>query len=273
MMAEQSNKPSLKKVNFKWQRDLATLIGIASFAVSLSASAQDATTAEANKAANPAVQAPLDYTVYTTYTLSSDHTTVYWEVVGFFKKTSGVYGKGSFGPLGKVGSLVEGSPIEDLKKKTVTRYIYVLDIAAGNEQNGVNLNVYKKTDYIKGSEDKVSVTLVNVIALPLVGGTSATVSMAANGEFVFVGTDQGPLIAEVTKKTLAVAQINYQPSPYFVTGITANLYGYVTVGFNIPEGGANNSLVIAPDGTLLLSSGGTVFMSNPIEATNPYSLQ
>jgi hypothetical protein len=268
-MAKQSQQPFAKE----WRRGLAIFIGLASSIVSFRASAQDAAITTGNQVVTSAVRAPLDYYVFTTYTLTSNNSMVNWVVEGYLKKTSGAYGAGRLGPFGKVGSLVEGFPMEDIDKKTVTRYIYILDIAAGSQQNGVNLNVYIKTDKVTSSDDKVSVTFDTTIMLPLVGGSSATPFMAANADFIFVGTDQGPLIAEVEKKTLAVAQINYQPSPYFITGITANAYGYVTVAFNAPGGDSANSLVIAPDASLLDGDGGALFMSNPIEASNPYSVQ
>jgi hypothetical protein len=91
---------------------------------------------------------------------------------------------------------------------TVTRTIYVLDIATGSNLNGVTLYVYKKTDTITSSFDTTSVTLSKTISLPsLVGGSSALASMAANNKFLFIGTNQSPSAVEIQKGTFTITQI------------------------------------------------------------------
>ena len=122
--------------------------------------------------------------------------------------------------------MVEGTPHEDLNTRTVTRKIYVLDIGAGSQGTGVQLSVYIKKDLMSASDDKVSVTLEQVITLPLLGGSTASAYMAANDLSLYVGTSQGPDVARIEKRSLAVSQVPYGLSPATVSGITANSYGY-----------------------------------------------
>ena len=145
-----------------------------------------------NSPAPAASGSPIDATLFTTYTIDSAHTNVSWLVCGSTQNTSGCYASGNLGPFGKVGALMEGNPKTDLSTNTVTRAIYVLDIASGSNLNEVELSVYTKTDTITPDFDTVSVTLSKTVSLPLVGGTSAGASMAANNKFLFIGTNRSP---------------------------------------------------------------------------------
>src|SRR6266446_5236337 len=139
----------------------------------------------------PAVPAatPPDATLYTTYNIDTAHTSVGLVVCGSLPGSEGCYGGASLGPFGKVGALLEGDPKVDLSMNTVTRPIYVVDIASGTNQNQVVLYVYTKVDTITTDFDTVTVTLSQTISLPLAGGTSAQASMAANNQFLFIGTN------------------------------------------------------------------------------------
>ena len=126
---------------------------------------------------------------------------------------------------------MEGEPTTNRIANTVTRAIYVLDSASGPNQNEVVLYVYTKVDTITTDSDTVTVTLSQTISLPLVGGTSAmTPQMAANKQFLFIGTDQSPQAVVLDKRTFSVTQLGGSSSSN-VFGIFANQYGYVTLSF------------------------------------------
>ncbi len=232
-----------------------------------------ATAQEAPLSTTQAVRAPLDATVFTTYSQSTDKTTIYWDVSGHTKLTYGSYGGGSLGPFGKIGGLIEGTPHEDLNTKTVTREIYVLDLAAGSQGTGVALSVYVKKDRMSASYDKVTAELAQVITLPLIGGSAASAFMAGNERFLYVGTNQGPDVVRIAKRNLAVVQVPYGVSPQVVTGITANSYGYVSLIYTYSFGILSETLVIGPDGTWVSANGGATFTLNPIQQTFPAWVQ
>ena len=127
--------------------------------------------------------------------------------------------------------MMEGEPKTDLIANTVTRAIYVVDIADGPNRNEVVLYVYTKVDTITTDSDTVTVTLSQTISLPLVGGGSAQTSMAANKQFLFIGTDRSPYAVEIDKRTFSVTQLGGFSPPINVSAITANQYGYVTLSF------------------------------------------
>jgi hypothetical protein len=174
----------------------------------------------------PAVPAatPPDATLYTTYSIDTAHTSVSWIVCGSLPGSGGCYGSGSIGPFGKVGALLEGEPKVDLSANTVTRAIYVVDIASGTNQNEVVLDVYTKVDTITTDFDTVTVTLSQTISLPLAGGTSAqtVTSMAANKQFLFVGTNRTPNAVEINKRTFSIVQLGGFSPPINVFAITAD---------------------------------------------------
>lgn len=235
---------------------LVTLLISASAAISVTSFAQI-----------PAADAKApDADFYTNYSLSSDQTLVMWSVCEQTKKASGCHGSGSLGPFGKVATLMEGLPREDVTKKIVVRDIYVVDVAAGTNQTGVVLYVYTKTDHVTLLLDQVKITLSDQVDLPLVGGPSASAAMAANAAFLVVGTNQGPVMAKVDKKTLTVTPIQDFVAPAYVSAVTADWYGYITVTFG-PDAGGN--YVLAPDGTPVQDGGGESFMLNPIEGVIP----
>jgi hypothetical protein len=215
---------------------------------------------------------PPDETLFTTYNINADRTSVNWVVCGSTQQSSGCYAAGSLGPFGKVGALLEGNQSSNLTTKTVTRAIYVVDIEAGSSLNGVTLYVYKKKDTVTSSFDTVSVTLSKTLSLPLIGGSSALASMAANNKFLFIGTNQSPSGLEVQKVTFAITQIGGFSPPINVTAITADKYGYVALTFGSFSGGENGFVVIGPDGFGREDGGGASFMLNTVQAVLPSTL-
>jgi hypothetical protein len=220
----------------------------------------------------PVPAAPIDATLYTTYSIDTAHTNVTWVVCGSLPGSSGCYGAGSIGPFGKVGALLEGNPKTDLVANTVTRAIYVVDIASGTNQNEVVLDVYTKVDTITPDFDTVTVTLSQTISLPLVGGTSAQTSMAANKQFLFIGTTRSPQGVEINKRTFSVTQVGGFSPPINVSAITADQYGYVTMSFGSFNGGSNGFYVFGPDGSVQEDGGGSEFMLNTVQAVLPSTL-
>lgn len=225
-----------------------------------------------NSPAPAASGSPIDATLFTTYTIDSAHTNVSWLVCGSTQNTSGCYASGNLGPFGKVGALMEGNPKTDLSTNTVTRAIYVLDIASGSNLNEVELSVYTKTDTITPDFDTVSVTLSKTVSLPLVGGTSAGASMAANNKFLFIGTNRSPEGVELNKRTLSISQFGGFSPPINVSAITADQYGYVTATFGSFTGGESGFIVFGPDGSLQEDGGGADFMLNTVQAVLPSTL-
>jgi hypothetical protein len=159
----------------------------------------------------------------------------------------------------------------DLQTNTVTRYIYALDIATGTNSNGVDLYVYKKTDTITATFDTVSVTLFKTLTLPLVGGSSASASMAANPKFLFIGTNRSDFSVRIQKSNFAIVRSGSFLPPIPVTAITADPYGYVTVAFGDFSGfDVNNGTVVyGSDGSVQQSGSGASFMLSTDQAVLP----
>jgi len=147
-----------------------------------------------------------------------------------------------------------------LTTNTVTRKIYVVDVASGSSGTGVTLYVYKKTDTITASFDTISVKLVNTVTLSLIGGTSAVCSMAANSGFLFIGTDQSPQAVRVQKSNLSTTLVGGFSPPINVTSITSDKYGYVTVTFGGFTGGEDGFYTFGPNGQSEGDGGGAWFM-------------
>ena len=216
---------------------------------------------------------PPDATLYTNYFLDSTHTSIGWFVCGTTQETGGCYASGSLGPFGRIGALLEGNPSTNRTTNTVTRAIYVLDIAGGSTLNGVLLYVYTKTDIITPSSDAVSVTLSKTISLPLLGGGSALASMASNNKFLFIGTNHSQPVVELDKSTFKISQFGGFSSPIHVSAITTNKYGYVTVTFgSFDPSKVSGNIEFRPDGTAVGVGGGAWFMLNTSQAVLPSTL-
>lgn len=218
----------------------------------------------------PAHATPPDATLFTTYSMFNN--SINWVVCGSTQQSSGCYSAGNLGPFGKIGAIIEGIPKAKGKTSTVTRYIYVIDVAAGNNHNQVLLYVYKKTDVVSSSFDTVTVTLSDTVTLPLVGGTSALASMAANKGFLFAGTNLSTSAVRIQKSNLSMTTIPGFSPPIPVTAVTADGYGYVTVTFGSFSGGSTGFAVYGPDGNNQEDGGGASFMLSTDQAVLPSSL-
>jgi hypothetical protein len=209
---------------------------------------------------------PIDATLYTKYNPNRAHTSVGWTVCGSLPGSSGCYGSGSLGPYGMVGGVMEGEPTTDVNQNTVTRAIYVLDIATGPNGNGVVLYVYTKVDAITTDSDTVTVTLSQTISLPLVSGTLGYPAMAANNQFLFIGTQRSPYAVQIDKQTFSVTQLGGFNPPINVYGITADEYGYVTVSFGAFNTRGTAFIVVGPDGSAEETGNGSQVMLNTNQA-------
>jgi len=210
--------------------------------------------------------AAIDAGLYTKYNMDPAHTTVNWNVCGSLPGSSGCYGSGSLGPFGRVGALMEGEPKTNRNANTVTRAIYVLDTATGTG-NGVTLYVYTKVDTITTDSDTVTIALSQTITLPLVGGTNPhSAQMAANKQFLFIGTDQSPQAVQVSKRTFTVTQLGNFTPPINVFGIFGDEYGYVTLSFGSFRGSRNEFIVVGPTGSTVEDGNVSQFMLNTINA-------
>ncbi len=219
----------------------------------------------------PSPEAP-DSTLFTTYSLDTARTTLSYVVCGSTQFTSGCYAAGVIGPFGKMGALLEGDPKIDVSANTVTRAIYVVDIAQGENRDGVVLYVYTKTDTISPDYDEVSVTLSETVALPLLGGSRTIASMAANRRFLFIGTSKSREAVELSKRRLSIVdRLGGFSAPINVSSITADQAGYVTLSFGTSRG-ESGSIVVGPDGRPVQFGGGEQFMLNTVQAVQPSML-
>jgi hypothetical protein len=211
-----------------------------------------------------------DSTLFTTYTAATDLQSANWVVCGSTAQSGGCYASGNLGPFGHIGAMLEGQPV--ISGNSVTRNIYVVDVASGSSANGVSLFVYTKTDVVSSSFDQVTVTLDQTIALPLVGGSTVTASMAANNGYLFVGTNQSTQAVRISKDQLVVTPVVGFSTPLPVASITADINGYVTVTFGAPGGQFSGFYVFGPTGGLQEDGGGANFILNDLNAVVPAPL-
>jgi hypothetical protein len=221
--------------------------------------------AHASAAPPAAPPAAPDSTLYTTYTIYSNNSqfTVDWSVCGSTQQSEGCYASGSLGPFAAVGAMMEGDP--RVNGDVVTRAIYVVDSGSANN---VLLYVYKKVDTVSSESDTVTVTLVHTVSLPLTGGSSAKCSMAANANYLFIGSDQSPQGVEVRKSTLAVTKLPGFSPPLNVIAITADQYGYVAVT-QANSGGESAFTLFGLNGADQEDGGGSDFVLGTTQAVVP----
>ena len=213
---------------------------------------------------------PPDSTLYTNYTVDTKLQNATWVVCGSTAATEGCYASGSLGPFGRIGAMLE-SPIV-INGSTVTRQIYVIDVATGSARNGVSLFVYMKKDVVSASDDTVTVTLERTIPLPLVGGGTASALMAANSSYLYVGTKESTQAVTISKYNWAVTAVGGFTPSLPVAAITADNYGYVTVTFGAPGGQSSGFYVFGPKGGAQEDGGGAEFMLNSLNAVIPAPL-
>ena len=221
----------------------------------------------------PAIAAgPIDAGLYTTYNFYNGFVTVDWVVCGQTHGWYGCYGAGSLGPFENVGALMEGNP--STKGNTVTRTIYIVDTGTGSGVNTINLYVYTKVDTINPPNDSVTITLTKTAQLPLAGGTGTACYMAANGEFLFIGTNKSTEAVSVKKSNFAVKQLSDSSFGVNISSITADQYGNVavTAGNGVGDPPVFGFAVFGPNGELEEDGGGASYVLNTITALSTSTL-
>lgn len=211
-----------------------------------------------------------DSTLYTSYTVSTSLQSVDWIVCGSTAESDGCYGSGTLGTFGHVGAMLEGQPV--VSGNTVTREIYILDTASGSAATGVTLSVFTKTDIVSSSDDQITVTPLQTVSLPLVGGSSVTASMAANSVSLYIGTNQSTQAVSVVKDAWTVRTIGGFSPPITVAAITADPYGFVTVTYGVPGGSSSAFVVFSPTGAGEEDGGGPNLILNTLNAVIPAPL-
>ncbi len=203
-------------------------------------------------------QTPPDSTLSTTYYFGNSYANAYFVVCGSLPGSDGCYGSGTLGPFGHAGALVEGD--ESVQGTIVTRNIYVVDDEAGGTT--VKLYVYQKTDTINGAEDFVSTSLVNTISLPLIGGANVKSYMAADKDFLFIGTSLSQSAVKVAKSDLTLQSLGgfSGPAPIYVSSATTNKYGFVVVTFSDDSGKFTGFYSFDPNGNSTGDGGGANYL-------------
>ena len=124
----------------------------------------------------------------------------------------------------------------------------------------------QRVDTITPSNDSVTVTPTKTVQLPLVGGTGASCFMAANNQFLFIGTDQSAQAVEVRKSNFAVTPLSEGAVGVNVSSITADKNGnvIVTQGNGVGNSPVFGFSVFGPDGKLEEDGGGASYMLNTL---------
>jgi hypothetical protein len=169
---------------------------------------------------------------------------------------------------------MEGNRVIDVSTNSVTRNIYILDIASGTTANGVTLYVYTRTDTINttASTDSVSTSLVTSISLPLTGGTSVLASMAGNDKVLAIGTDQSPNAVVMQKSDFSFTQLGGFSQPINVAAITTDQYGYIIITYGSFKSSNNAFIGLDPNGETVEFGGGADFLLNKDQAVLPATL-
>lgn len=204
-----------------------------------------------------------DANLVTTFSIGTDLKTVSWVVCGSTQATEGCYSSGNIGPFGRVAAMLQDTPVDD--GDTVTRRIYVLDVATGTSGNDVTLYVYTKTDIISSTYDTTTVLLTHTISLPLVGGSTVSASMAENAPYIYVGTNRTMQAAAIKKSSWTVGSVGGFSPAIPVSSITADNRGYVTVNFSSSSGAETGFYLFGPTGGGEQDGGGSNFL---LESSN-----
>ena len=93
--------------------------------------------------------------------------------------------------------------------------------------------------------------------------------MAANSNFLFVGTNQGTTALEINKTTFATTTFGGFEPAIPVSSITSDLYGYVTINYG--SGSDTAFFVIGPNGAEQEDGGGNQTMLGTMQGFIPPS--
>jgi hypothetical protein len=201
---------------------------------------------------------PPDAGLFTSYQFPDTFQYAYVFVCGSTQEIEGCYGEYTLGPFGHIGALLEGPAA--IAGNTVTRHLYIVDVATGTTSKDVTLYEYQRVDTITSTEDFVVFTVKKEIPLPLVGGPTAHCFIAANHKFLFIGTDKGPSAQMMEKENYELVTIDGFSNQLPVSSISTDDYGYVTVTFGPFDSGGSGFVVINSSGVSPETGGGAVSM-------------
>jgi len=210
-----------------------------------------------------------DAGLYAAYQSGNSFRSLYFSVCGRTLGSEGCYGGASLYPngvqgavFGKIGAFMESGPVTQGSR--VTRYIYVLDIAAGKNKDAVVLHVFRRLDLLVQGGDRVSAEFVKAIRLRLKGGADSAPSMAASDVAIFVGTQKAVNVVRISKKDLSVSGSD-KLAAGSVLSITSDPRGYVSINY-IREGSVEFA-IRGPDDTGGGGGGGVAYMADNRNAT------
>jgi hypothetical protein len=215
-------------------------------------------------------EAAPDSTIYTTYSVDATYQHLSYVVCGSTQNgDEGCYASGLLGSFGHVGAMLEDAPV--ITGDTVTRRIYVLDIADGPARDVVALSVYAKTDLVTDAFDTVTIKSDRKFELPLVGGRTVTPFMAGNAGYLFVGTNKSDQAVILNKHDFPTFTTIGEGTPLvYVAAINADTNGFVIVTFSGRLGGF---YVFGPNGEWTSEGGGQELVLNNYNAVTPQPIE
>ena len=95
---------------------------------------------------------------------------------------------------------------------------------------------------------------------------NSSAQMAANKQFLFIGTDQSSQAVQVSKRTFSITQLGGFTPPINVFGIFGDEYGYVTLSFGSFRTNNNDFIVVSPSGSVVENGAVSQFMLNTLNA-------
>lgn len=173
-------------------------------------------------------RATLDAGLSTLYSGPDDGSAVDMMVCGQLQQGGGCFAFPQLTGFQSACALVEGTPSQH--GDIVKRDIYILDRRT-TPGDPLQLFVYQRTDTITPTNDTVSITLANQIALGIRGAPKAKCWLAANDTFLYAASSRDRPAVSIAKDTLAVTKIGKFSPAEHVKAITADDRGYVTLTF------------------------------------------
>lgn len=216
--------------------------------------------------------APPDQNLLAQYSFDNAYSNVYFSVCGSLPGSSGCYGGGTLGPFGHAGALIEGDEVTSMNGTVVKRNIYVLDDKAGG--TGVKLYTYERTDNINGASDSVSVSLLGATTIPLIGGDNVRSYMAADTNYLFIGTSLSQSAQRIGKFDDTVQALGgfSGSEPLYVSAITTSKSGAVIVTYSDNSGKSTGFYAYDADGNFSGDGGGADYLVNTASALTTSSL-
>lgn len=198
----------------------------------------------------------IDSTLFAEFTLTP--TFVEFTVCGSLPQSEGCYTGGLMNPpFEQACAVLQGQA--KTKGDVMKRDIYVLDKRTSPTDPAL-LYVYERQDTITQTFDTVTVTLVATVNLGITGGSNSHCAMAADKNYVYVGTNANPNAIRVSKadnSTLAfgisnsggVLSIVPDDRGYMVLNFSG---GFIVTykGYTIMDGGGSYDLVGLDSGVL-----------------------